>query len=96
MTDSPINAALEDEAHERENRKQRAGTIIGKLAGNKKKGKNKLRNKHKDNKSESDESEQEDEVCLVCLAPYSETKRENWIQCTECKRWAHVQCRIYL
>ncbi|KAF2886873.1 hypothetical protein ILUMI_19301 [Ignelater luminosus] len=43
-------------------------------------------------KADSEESEQEDELCLVCLAPFSESKKENWIQCTACKRWAHVSC----
>ncbi|KAF2894330.1 hypothetical protein ILUMI_11845 [Ignelater luminosus] len=43
-TDSPIKSVLEDEAHERKDKKQRAGTIMKKLARNRKKGKNKLIN----------------------------------------------------
>ncbi|KAF2886754.1 hypothetical protein ILUMI_19420 [Ignelater luminosus] len=39
LTDSPIEAALEDEARKRENRKQRAGRIAKKIAGNKKREK---------------------------------------------------------
>ncbi|GBP22161.1 hypothetical protein EVAR_10671_1 [Eumeta japonica] len=41
---------------------------------------------------EEDEKEEED-YCLVCLSPYSTSKsREVWIQCQDCKLWAHEAC----
>ena len=33
-----------------------------------------------------------DYVCLVCLAPYSESTNEDWIRCCECKGWSHLSC----
>lgn len=38
-------------------------------------------------------SEDEEYFCLVCVAPYSESRpREKWIQCSDCRRWAHEEC----
>jgi len=34
-----------------------------------------------------------DPLCLDCLDAYSRSvSREMWIQCTECKLWAHEKC----
>jgi hypothetical protein len=39
-----------------------------------------------------EENEQDKETfCLVCLGPYN-TSQEDWIQCRDCKQWAHVSC----
>ena len=35
----------------------------------------------------------EDCLCIYCLGPYSQSKAgEEWVSCTQCKRWAHEQC----
>ena len=28
-------------------------------------------------------------ICLVCSEPYSDPPTEEWIQCGDCKDWAH-------
>lgn len=43
--------------------------------------------------TESENEEDEDCVCIICLAPFSQSKPgEEWIQCQECKKWAHTKC----
>lgn len=46
--------------------------------------------KQKENK----ESEEEEEsYCICCLEPYSNSRaKEKWVQCLECKNWAHDAC----
>lgn len=40
-----------------------------------------------------DDDEDEDDVCLRCLKKFNQSKPgAEWIQCTSCKRWAHVKC----
>lgn len=40
-----------------------------------------------------DSSDEEECLCLVCLEPYENSKAgERWLQCTECKHWAHEDC----
>ena len=39
------------------------------------------------------DSDDEERFCLVRVEPFSNSKREiKWIQCTECKQWAHEVC----
>lgn len=41
----------------------------------------------------SDDSDDEDCFCLVCVESFSNSRpNEKWVQCLECKRWAHVDC----
>ncbi|KAG8314309.1 hypothetical protein J6590_108630 [Homalodisca vitripennis] len=41
----------------------------------------------------SEDDEEEDCFCLVCTGPYKESKLgDDWVQCMECKKWAHVKC----
>lgn len=41
--------------------------------------------------NDSSESSDEDVLCLVCGGPYS-TSSGDWLQCRECKHWAHLNC----
>ncbi|XP_023240420.1 uncharacterized protein LOC111638880 [Centruroides sculpturatus] len=48
--------------------------------------------------SESSENEEDslEYYCLVCCDRYSNSRSgEEWIQCQECKNWAHSRCRKY-
>lgn len=85
LTDTPEKMALEKEAQERENRKKKNLQVVKNLGG---------KNKEKSNKHAiSSDEEDDDELCLICLEPFSQTKtNEQWIQCTTCKGWAHVSC----
>lgn len=41
----------------------------------------------------SGDSHDEDCFCLVCVESFSNSRpNEKWVQCLECKRWAHVDC----
>lgn len=45
------------------------------------------------NVSNTDEEDSMDAFCLYCLGAYSRSvSREMWIQCIECKLWAHEKC----
>lgn len=40
-----------------------------------------------------DSEEEEESFCLCCFEPYSNSKaKEKWVQCLECKNWAHEAC----
>ncbi|XP_049771046.1 uncharacterized protein LOC126122323 [Schistocerca cancellata] len=42
---------------------------------------------------DADNEEDEDSLCLRCLKPFSNSQPgAQWIQCTNCKRWAHQTC----
>lgn len=53
-----------------------------------------LKRKKKPRKDDDDDdSEDEDSLCLRCLKPFSSSQPgAQWIQCTNCKRWAHETC----
>jgi len=41
--------------------------------------------------SEDDSEEEESWPCVICGETYSRS-REQWVQCQECKHWAHEDC----
>lgn len=41
--------------------------------------------------SSSEEDEEDDAACLYCNYLYSESS-EGWVQCWQCKKWAHCSC----
>ncbi|XP_047111685.1 PHD finger protein ALFIN-LIKE 7-like [Schistocerca piceifrons] len=46
-----------------------------------------------DDDEDDDDEEDEDSLCLRCLKPFSNSQPgAQWIQCTNCKRWAHQTC----
>ncbi|XP_049937955.1 uncharacterized protein LOC126412150 [Schistocerca serialis cubense] len=46
-----------------------------------------------DDDDEDDDEEDEDSLCLRCLKPFSNSQPgAQWIQCTNCKCWAHQTC----
>ncbi|KAL0809235.1 hypothetical protein ABMA28_011454 [Loxostege sticticalis] len=95
LTDTPEKTFLEEKRKEQEAKKKKVSKRL--LSEKKKlsKGLNKVSKGNKNKKSvDSFEDEKEDEeFCLVCLSPYSASKsREVWVQCQECKFWAHEAC----
>ncbi|GBN45842.1 hypothetical protein AVEN_188896-1 [Araneus ventricosus] len=51
------------------------------------------RKKKQKTKKTFDSDDDENYLCIYCLNPYEESRSgEQWVQCTECKRWAHEDC----
>ncbi|CAG9786596.1 unnamed protein product [Diatraea saccharalis] len=60
---------------------------------NKKKRKTLLREEFLQDDSSDDEDDEEELYCIICCDAYSNsTPGEKWIECGECKNWAHLQC----
>ena len=59
----------------------------------KNKSKPKPKPRPRNRKPKNDESSDDEWYCLVCADTYSNSKsREKWIQCYQCKGWAHEEC----
>lgn len=89
MTDTPIKDALEEEKKKKENKTRSIKQqVFGKTKKNTKKQANAKNSKIKD-----DSSRDEETFCLLCVEPWSNSlPNEKWIQCTQCKLWAHEKC----
>jgi hypothetical protein len=86
LTDTPVKRALEEE----KKGKKAKGTKrrLMSSASSKQTCKKRTDTAHKD-----DTDEEQEWFCLVCTEPYSNSRPgENWVQCTECKGWAHTEC----
>lgn len=94
LTDTPEKNMLEEE----QAKKQRNVNVKGK--GKKSKGQTKDSKKDstkrrvlQDSESDEEDDEKEEYYCLICCDSYSNSlPREKWIQCLECKMWAHMKC----
>ncbi|CAH1993780.1 unnamed protein product [Acanthoscelides obtectus] len=95
-TDTPEKEEIRRE-HENRLKRTKAKQVKKRLDGEEKTKRN-VRNRKK-NITQDESSEEEEYYCLVCVSAYSESRpREKWIQCTECKMWAHEECtkdRLY-
>lgn len=54
----------------------------------------KTKSKTAANPSENVETSQQ-YFCLFCIGPYADPPIEDWIQCNDCKLWAHEACTNY-
>ncbi|CAK1581494.1 unnamed protein product [Parnassius mnemosyne] len=90
-TDTPEK---EEIRREHENRLKRTkAKQVKKILDVAKTKSNAINRKKTNTQRESSPSEEEECYCLVCMSAYSESRpREKWIQCTECKMWAHEEC----
>lgn len=95
LTDTPEKNAL---AEEQAAKKRRTDIKKG---SEKKKGKGKVKSKSKSAikkvlqtiDGEESEDDNPEYYCIMCSKPYSKSKSgEDWIQCLDCKRWAHDRC----
>uniref|UniRef100_A0A1Y1LS66 PHD-type domain-containing protein n=1 Tax=Photinus pyralis TaxID=7054 RepID=A0A1Y1LS66_PHOPY len=44
-------------------------------------------------RDDSEIEEDSDEECIICTELYSNSQEgDGWVQCKDCKRWAHEQC----
>ncbi|KAF2889733.1 hypothetical protein ILUMI_16440 [Ignelater luminosus] len=91
LTDTPIKSALEQETRLRDSKRKKVSSTKKILVANSTNKQRKIAIK-KIRKSESEESEDEDTLCIICLGSFSKTRKTDWIQCTNCKKWAHISC----
>ncbi|XP_050676211.1 uncharacterized protein LOC126973109 [Leptidea sinapis] len=96
LTDTPEKDSLQKEYEEKLAKTKKAcdqnkgkGKGKGKSAKTSKVGKEKVKKKILVSDSDSDTEEW---FCLVCSESYSTSKKEDWVECLECKMWAHVKC----
>lgn len=86
LTDTPEKMEIEEMKN-----MQQLKNVKKKVLADKKKIKKQTNSKAKDNAEM--EEENEEDFCLVCLNPYSESRsREVWVQCLRCKFWSHEAC----
>lgn len=104
LTDTPVKNQLEEEEKLRNEKK--AGKLkkatrklslsdenSNKYDEKEKKLPKKVRKRKRVTISSSSESEDEDCVCLICMESYMSSKPgQEWIQCINCKKWAHISC----
>ncbi|XP_018332974.1 uncharacterized protein LOC108742303 isoform X3 [Agrilus planipennis] len=90
LTDTPEKTFLEEKKKEQESKKKKVSKrVFSENKENKKASKGK---KIKKTTVDSDEDEKGDEdFCLICLSSTSKS-REIWLQCQDCKLWAHKEC----
>lgn len=81
LTDTPELDVLKSEAATRLSKKNKLPATR----------KEKLKNVKK--KILQDSSDEDDAICIVCCDNFSNSKsKEIWIQCVQCKQWAHEAC----
>lgn len=99
LTDTPVKEALRSEQEKAKKKKldiskNRKEKITKRLFNAKTNCAKKESQKPKEDSYESDENEDEDCACIYCLKRFKHSKPgAEWIQCTQCERWAHDKCR---
>jgi hypothetical protein len=85
---TPENTYLEEKKKEQLAKKKKVSKHVLSEKKEQKKG-----SKGKSKKAvidDDDKDENEEVFCLVCVSPYAaSTSREVWVQCLDCKFWAH-------
>ena len=58
-------------------------------------GKERRKAKERYTSSSSDSDSSDNPFCLICCERFSESRsRENWIACSSCSNWAHLECTV--
>jgi hypothetical protein len=91
LTDTPEKTYLEEKKKEQIAKKKK---ISKRVLSEKKEQKKGSKGKSKKAVIDDDDKDENEEVfCLVCVSPYAaSTSREVWVQCQDCKFWAHEAC----
>lgn len=105
LTDTPEKNALAEEQTKKKTKKNEdiAKKGKGKNKENSKgkdkgkgKGKGKSQGKAKRRVLQESETDSDNDLewyCIICCDAYSNSRpREQWIECTMCKNWAHIKC----
>lgn len=102
LTDTPVKDALKEERGHARGKKQphKRDAVKKKCTNNRRDGRKYLFQDEEPAASisranrDSSSSDSEDEAeCLICEEAYrSSAAGDDWVQCTQCKRWAHEKC----
>nr|XP_049704587.1 uncharacterized protein LOC126056252 isoform X1 [Helicoverpa armigera] len=97
LTDTPEkNALAEEQASKKKKTKKKVkGKGTGKCKGKGKQTKKPTKNPAKRRVLQDDDSSDDEQewFCIICCDAYSNSAPgEQWIECRECKNWAHLQC----
>ncbi|CAH1982597.1 unnamed protein product [Acanthoscelides obtectus] len=95
LTDTPVKNELEAIEARRNTKKVKrpALNLENKTKKSVSKTRRNCKNKGKISEKESSDSDDDDCFCVVCMEPFSQSvPKEEWIQCIECKSWAHWAC----
>lgn len=94
LTDTPIK----NELMEQQNSAKKAKTVKKKIMEETPKQKPKSRSQkskriNHDDDGTTDSEKEESAFCLYCTDSFKNSlPGEGWIQCTDCKMWAHIKC----
>lgn len=89
-TDTPEKEEIRKE-HENRLKRNQAKQVKKRLDGGK--SKRNTAKRRKTNTQQESSSEEEEWYCLLCMSSFSKSRPgEKWIQCTNCKLWAHEEC----
>ncbi|CAH2015570.1 unnamed protein product [Acanthoscelides obtectus] len=95
LTDTPVKNELEAIEARRNTKKVKrpALNLENKTKKSVSKTRRNCKNKGKISEKESSDSDDGDCFCVVCMESFSQSvPKEEWIQCIECKSWAHLAC----
>ena len=94
LTDTPEKETLRQELQKRKaKRRTRQKKANNRSLEKELKTKQKSANNSSQQQKEGYDSDEDEDFCLVCLEPWSNSKcNEMWIQCTSCKMWSHEDC----
>jgi len=89
LTDTPEKEKIQNEHNIRQEKKKKMAIKYPKKVKACKKLK--LAKSHTTVGAEDEEMET---FCLMCSGPYSQSRKseKDWVQCLQCKLWAHVTC----
>ena len=90
LTDTPEKLETERQNAEKEKKGKKSKLVRNTLTQKNRQKRSKKRYKLQTTNMDTDEDEY---YCLMCAHTYSDSKlREKWIQCYQCKGWAHEEC----
>ena len=93
LTSSPYKEELETDLAQKKNKAPQKRKLVSKVIFSKKKEEQAKKQHRVQGSSSSEEEEDLNEACIFCNELYAQSKsKEGWIQCSECRKWAHEAC----
>ena len=89
ITNSPYKKMVEEKIEKSKSK----GNSRSNVTKGKRPAKTSLKFSKKKTSKIDEVSDDEEWPCIICGEPFSNSRsREPWLQCTECKKWAHEAC----